>query len=128
MGSWRQLQAVSRDPDAGEHRERGNQWVSTKEFGEEFHGSAVIEAAPAEAGAVDCSAGGLISPLLLPCLSRLGFVWLSARRHQALRHSVSPTFEATVLARVADQSLQQPLHEVESRWQHQARDLMTGQS
>ena len=38
---------------------------------------------PAEVGAVDCSAGGLISPLLLPCLSRLGFVWLSARRHQA---------------------------------------------
>ena len=89
MGSWRQLQAVSRDPDAGEHREGGNQWVSTKEFGEEFHGSAVIEAAPAEAGAVDCSAGGLISPLLLPCLSRLGFVWLSARRHQAPRHSLS---------------------------------------
>ena len=83
--SWRKLQAVSRDPDAGEHREGGNQWVSTKEFGEEFHGSAVIEAAPAEAGAVDCSAGGLISPLLLPCLSRLGFVWLSARRHQARR-------------------------------------------
>ena len=52
MGSWRQLQAVSRDPDAGEHREGGNQWVSTKEFGEEFHGSAVIETAPAEAGAV----------------------------------------------------------------------------
>ena len=42
--------------------------------------------APAEAGAVDCSAGGWISPLLLPCLSRLGFVWLSARRHQAPRH------------------------------------------
>ena len=51
--SWRKLQAVSRDPDAGEHREGGNQWVSTKEFGEEFHRSAVIEAAPAEAAVMD---------------------------------------------------------------------------
>jgi hypothetical protein len=30
----------------------------------------------------------LISPLLLPCLSRLGFVWLSARRHQAPRQII----------------------------------------
>ena len=89
MSRWRQLQAVSRDPDEGEHRKGGDHWASAKNFGQEFHGLALIKAPPAEAGAVDCSAGGLISPLLLPCLSRLGFVWLSARRHQAPRHCVN---------------------------------------
>ena len=85
MSRWRQLQAVSRDPDASEHRKGGDHWASAKDFGQEFHGLAFIKAAHAEAGAVDCSAGGWISPLLLPCLSRLGFVLLSARRHQAPR-------------------------------------------
>ena len=53
MGSWRKLQAVSRDPDAGEHREGGNQWANTEDFGREFHGSALIEAAPTEAAVMD---------------------------------------------------------------------------
>ena len=85
MSRWRQLQAVSRDPDAGEHRKGGDHWASAKDFDQEFHGLALIEAAPAEARAVDCSARGLISPLLLACLSPLGFAWLSSRRHQAPR-------------------------------------------
>ena len=86
ISRWRQLQAVSHDPDAGEHRERGDHWASAEDFGQEFHNSALIEGAPAKAGAVDCSAGGLISPLLLPYLCLLGFVWLSARGDQAPRH------------------------------------------
>jgi hypothetical protein len=31
---------------------------------------------PIPKSSTPASAGGLISPLLLPCLSRLGFVWL----------------------------------------------------
>ena len=54
MSRWRQLQAVSRDPDEGEHRKGGEHWAGAKNFGQEFHGLALIEAAPAEAGAVGC--------------------------------------------------------------------------
>ena len=50
MGRWRYLQAVSHDSDAGEHGEGNDLRGSTKDCGQEFHGAALIEIAPAEAG------------------------------------------------------------------------------
>ena len=37
MGCWRQMQAVSRNPDAGEQREGDDQRASAEDFAEEFH-------------------------------------------------------------------------------------------
>ena len=37
MGCWRQLQAVSRNPEAGEQREGDDQRASAEDFAEEFY-------------------------------------------------------------------------------------------
>ena len=39
MCRWRQLQAVGRNPDAGQQGEGHDQWTCAKDFNQEFHGS-----------------------------------------------------------------------------------------
>ena len=41
MGCWRQLQAVSRESCAGEHREGDDHRPSAEDFAEDFHGSTI---------------------------------------------------------------------------------------
>ena len=39
MGCWRLLQAVGRNPDAGQQGEGYDQWAGAKDFDQELHGS-----------------------------------------------------------------------------------------
>ena len=44
MSRWRQLQAVSRKPDAGQQGESDDQGASAEDFVEEFHRSTITAA------------------------------------------------------------------------------------